>query len=211
MEKWTRFIQIFVKILRILPPIIAIAYLCIPPAIKCPINPFASVVSLVISLVIIIIAGLVASIWTKWLKRANYNPLELKFTSKTKIGLILSFIIGFGLIGFGTVELYNKAVPLIERYKYYMDNTATVIYQTNAYTAFPKLLTLQNGSLWTVFYQGDNHVDSQNDGKLYQTFSHDKGKTWELPRLVADDANLDTRNPAIGQLQDGTQIGRAHV
>jgi hypothetical protein len=204
MEKLKRFIQIFVKILRILPPIIAVAYLCIPTAIKCPVNPFASIVSLIVSILIIVIAGFIASIWAKWLKRANNNLLELRFASKTKIGLILSFIIGFGLIGFGTVELYNKAVPLIERYKYYSDNTATVIYETNAYTAFPKLLTLQNGSLWAVFYQGDSHVDTQNDGKLYQTFSHDRGKTWELPRVVADDANLDTRNPAIGQLQDGT-------
>ncbi len=75
--------------------------------------------------------------------------------------------------------------------------TTVVAQSTVDYLAFPKVLRSSNGSLWAVWYVGDRHVDSQNDGKLIAAWSHDEGSTWTVPVVVADDTTYDTRNPAI--------------
>jgi len=90
--------------------------------------------------------------------------------------------------------------------RYIRLNSAVPLYQAQSYEAFPKLLRLRDGTLWAVWYHGNWHVDTNNDGKLVQSFSRDRGATWSAPTVVADDPVYDTRNPALGQLDDGTLI-----
>ncbi|MHA1730317.1 MAG: sialidase family protein [Promethearchaeota archaeon] len=80
------------------------------------------------------------------------------------------------------------------------------VFTSPDYNAFPKLLRLQNGSLWCVWYRGNWHIDTNNAGVLVQAFSHDNGATWGAPTVLRADPSLDTRNPAIAQLEDGSLL-----
>lgn len=66
---------------------------------------------------------------------------------------------------------------------------------------FPVLIRLQNGTLLAVVRGGGQHIDIK--GRLDLLTSSDNGKTWSAPRTVVD-GPFDDRNPALGQLEDGT-------
>jgi hypothetical protein len=65
---------------------------------------------------------------------------------------------------------------------------------------FPVLIQLHNKDLLAVVRGGDRHIGIR--GRLDVVRSTDMGKTWTLKTLV--DSPWDDRNPAVGQLQDGT-------
>ncbi|MFX0100489.1 MAG: sialidase family protein [Candidatus Hodarchaeota archaeon] len=93
-----------------------------------------------------------------------------------------------------------------ERMKAISRSISTPVFTSSDYNAFPKVLLLKDGRLWLCFYQGNDHVDTKNAGKLVHCFSDDDGKTWGEPTVIANHPELDTRNPALGQLADGTLI-----
>jgi hypothetical protein len=66
---------------------------------------------------------------------------------------------------------------------------------------FPVLIRLHSGELMAVLRGGAPHVGVK--GRLDIVTSKDGGKTWSAPRTVADGPD-DDRNPALGQLKDGT-------
>jgi hypothetical protein len=67
---------------------------------------------------------------------------------------------------------------------------------------FPVLIRLDNGQLGATIRGGDTHVGV--NGRLDWAHSSDGGRTWNVKRLV--DAPMDDRNPAVGQLGDGTLL-----
>jgi hypothetical protein len=67
---------------------------------------------------------------------------------------------------------------------------------------FPVLIQLDNGELAAALRGGDTHVGV--NGRLDWVRSADEGRTWSLSPLV--DASMDDRNPAVGQLRDGTVL-----
>lgn len=68
---------------------------------------------------------------------------------------------------------------------------------------FPVLIRLQSGELLAVLRGGGSHVDVR--GRLDMVMSKDEGRTWSAPWTVVD-GPFDDRNPALGQLQDGTVL-----
>ena len=68
---------------------------------------------------------------------------------------------------------------------------------------FPVLTQLKDGRLAAVFRGGAAHVGRA--GRLDWITSTDRGKTWTAPTTLVDGPE-DDRNPAFGQLQDGTLI-----
>ena len=68
---------------------------------------------------------------------------------------------------------------------------------------FPVAIRLNNGDVLAVIRGGAAHIGVK--GRLDLIRSSDGGKTWQAPWTVVD-GNLDDRNPAIGQLKDGTII-----
>ncbi len=68
---------------------------------------------------------------------------------------------------------------------------------------FPVMTLLQDGRLAAVFRGGAAHVGRA--GRLDWITSVDSGKTWTVPRTLVDGPE-DDRNPAFGQLRDGTLI-----
>lgn len=67
---------------------------------------------------------------------------------------------------------------------------------------FPVLVRLDNGELGAALRGGDTHVGSK--GRLDWVRSTDQGHTWTISPLA--DAPMDDRNPAVGQLRDGTLL-----
>ena len=67
---------------------------------------------------------------------------------------------------------------------------------------FPVLIRLDNGQLGAAIRGGDTHVGP--GGRLDWAQSSAAGRTWSVERLV--DAPMDDRNPAVGQLRDGTVL-----
>ncbi len=65
---------------------------------------------------------------------------------------------------------------------------------------FPVLIRLDNGELGAALRGGATHVGPK--GRLDWVRSTDGGRTWTRSLLV--DADMDDRNPAVGQLRDGT-------
>src|SRR5262249_7019333 len=65
---------------------------------------------------------------------------------------------------------------------------------------FPVLIRLDNGDLVAAVRGGAPHIGVK--GRLDWVRSKDQGRTWSLDLLV--DAPMDDRNPAVGQLKDGT-------
>ena len=68
---------------------------------------------------------------------------------------------------------------------------------------FPVLIRLHTGALLAVLRGGAPHVGVK--GRLDLVSSTDGGKTWSTPRTVVDGPD-DDRNPALGELRDGTII-----
>src|SRR5882724_5430375 len=66
---------------------------------------------------------------------------------------------------------------------------------------FPVLIRLKNGELMAVLRGGAPHIGVK--GRLDLVRSKDDGKTWSKPWTVVDGPE-DDRNPALGQLRDGT-------
>ncbi len=67
---------------------------------------------------------------------------------------------------------------------------------------FPVLIRLDNGELGAAVRGGDTHVG--RNGRLDWIRSTDGGKTWSVQLLA--DKPMDDRNPAVGQLRDGTVL-----
>lgn len=68
---------------------------------------------------------------------------------------------------------------------------------------FPVAIRLKNGDLLAVIRGGAAHIGVK--GRLELVRSTDGGKTWSAP-WTAIDESLDDRNPAMGQLKDGTIV-----
>lgn len=67
---------------------------------------------------------------------------------------------------------------------------------------FPVLIRLDNGELGAAVRGGATHVGPR--GRLDWVRSEDGGRTWQ--RSLLADAEMDDRNPAVGQLRDGTVL-----
>jgi len=65
---------------------------------------------------------------------------------------------------------------------------------------FPVLIQLDNKDLVAAVRGGDLHIGVK--GRLDWVRSRDQGKTWTVKTLV--DSPMDDRNPAVGQLKDGS-------
>lgn len=68
---------------------------------------------------------------------------------------------------------------------------------------FPVAIRLKNGDVLAVIRGGAPHIGVQ--GRLDLVRSTDGGKTWSKPWTAVDEP-LDDRNPALGQLRDGTIV-----
>lgn len=68
---------------------------------------------------------------------------------------------------------------------------------------FPVLIKLQDGSLGAVVRGGAPHVGIE--GRLDWIHSENGGKTWSKPEVIVDN-EFDDRNPAFGQMPDGTIV-----
>lgn len=68
---------------------------------------------------------------------------------------------------------------------------------------FPVTIRLNNGDLLTVLRGGAPHIGIK--GRLDLVRSTDKGKTWSAP-WTAIDEDQDDRNPAMGQMRDGSIV-----
>ena len=68
---------------------------------------------------------------------------------------------------------------------------------------FPVMIRLRDGSLGAVVRGGAGHIG--RNGRLDFIRSTDGGRTWSPP-VVAVDSPWDDRNPALGQMPDGTVL-----
>lgn len=68
---------------------------------------------------------------------------------------------------------------------------------------FPVAISLRNGDVLAVIRGGAAHIGVK--GRLDLVRSTDRGKTWSAP-WTAIDEQFDDRNPAMGQLKDGTIV-----
>ncbi len=68
---------------------------------------------------------------------------------------------------------------------------------------FPVLVSLQGGSLGAVVRGGAPHIGI--GGRLDWIRSTDGGRTWSPPATIVD-SEWDDRNPALGQMTDGTIV-----
>src|SRR3989442_4513476 len=69
---------------------------------------------------------------------------------------------------------------------------------------FPVLVTLNNGELVAVIRGKFPHIIG--DGRLDLIRSQDEGKTWSAPEVAVDVPKHEDRNPAFGQLADGSLV-----
>jgi hypothetical protein len=68
---------------------------------------------------------------------------------------------------------------------------------------FPVAISLKNGDVLAVVRGGAAHIGVK--GRLDLVRSSDRGKTWSAPWTAVDE-KYDDRNPAMGQLKDGTIV-----
>ncbi len=66
---------------------------------------------------------------------------------------------------------------------------------------FPVAIRLESGEILVVLRGGGSHIDRA--GRLDLVISGDQGRNWSKPWTVVDSPE-DDRNPALGQLKDGT-------
>lgn len=82
-----------------------------------------------------------------------------------------------------------------------MDAERTVAVRGGGY--FPVLIKLQDGSLGAVVRGGAPHIGI--GGRLDWIRSTDGGRSWSAPTVIVD-SEWDDRNPALGQMSDGTIV-----
>src|SRR6266550_6524219 len=68
---------------------------------------------------------------------------------------------------------------------------------------FPVAIHLKNGDVLAVLRGGAPHIGVK--GRLDLVRSTDHGQTWSAPWTAVDE-QFDDRNPAMGQLKDGTVV-----
>ncbi len=68
---------------------------------------------------------------------------------------------------------------------------------------FPVLIKLRDGRLGAVVRGGAPHIGIK--GRLDWIDSGDGGRTWSKPKVIVD-SKWDDRNPAVGQMADGTVV-----
>src|SRR3954447_25896705 len=68
---------------------------------------------------------------------------------------------------------------------------------------FPVAVSLKNGDVLAVIRGGAAHIGVK--GRLDLVRSSDRGKTWSAPWTAVDE-QFDDRNPAMGQMKDGTIV-----
>jgi Neuraminidase (sialidase) len=68
---------------------------------------------------------------------------------------------------------------------------------------FPVMIKLRDGTLGAVVRGGASHLGKE--GRLDYLRSTDGGRTWSAP-IVAVDGPWDDRNPALGEMPDGTLV-----
>jgi len=85
--------------------------------------------------------------------------------------------------------------------------TATRVNAVTGGGHFPVMIRLDNGDLVAAVRAGGTHVHVK--GRLDWIRSKDNGVTWTQSMLV--DTPLDDRNPAVGQLADGTVLVAYHI
>ena len=86
------------------------------------------------------------------------------------------------------------------------------ISQEREYNAFPKVTRTQDdtvsasGAIFAVWYSGNKHVDTNNDGRIMGAFSTDEGVSWSMPATVFDHPKYDCRNIGLICAPNGTLI-----
>jgi hypothetical protein len=122
----------------------------------------------------------------------------------------------FKLVILGVVLASFFMIPWIFRTSFeYADltevpGTSVKISIGSGYNAFPKVIRTDNtaitslGAILAVWYNGDGHVDSNDNGRIMGAFSHDEGKNWLAPFVIYDDARWDCRNIGIAKAPNGT-------
>lgn len=68
---------------------------------------------------------------------------------------------------------------------------------------FPVMIKLRDGSLGAIIRGGAPHIGVK--GRLDWIRSEDGGRSWSKPTVVVD-SEWDDRNPALGQMADGTMV-----
>ena len=194
-----------VLFLWLAPPVLGAVYLFFPTIPGCPGITWSTRDAIMV-LLLIGCFWMLGSFWTIWLRKNKAITAPNQLARRAVLGFAVCLLVGIAGIVYGGSEVYNKLAPVLERQDYIAQDHAQTIYESQNYNAFPKVLRLLNGSLWCVWYQGNWHVDTNNDGELVQSCSPDNGTTWTAPRVIADDPSYDTRNPAVGQLANGTLL-----
>jgi hypothetical protein len=195
-----------VAFLFIAPPVMSILYLLVPVAPVCPTDPWSDPDALLVAGAILGVLWLLGTFIVIWLRK-NMDPATLARRSwKAATGIAFCLLLAGAAMTYAGMELVGKSESVWERQQLIDQNVARTIYESQGYNAFPKVLMLANGSLWCVWYRGNDHADSNNDGELAQSFSADNGTSWTAPVVIADDPSWDTRNPALGQLPNGTLV-----
>lgn len=206
--KLDRFTLVIAAFLWIGVPLVGLAYTFASIPLGCPdVNWLDHVSAQGVLGIVLAVSWTLAAIMTAMTFRLRKEPAPIPRVRRSIITFSMIFLcLGATASIYGVVEINNEIASKNTRLDLVGQNTAVPIFSSHDYNAFPKLLQLQNGSLWCVFYSGNNHVDSNNDGKLLQVLSHDNGTTWTTPVVIADDASYDTRNPALGQLANGSLL-----
>ncbi len=94
------------------------------------------------------------------------------------------------------LNIFSYALPFLAA-----TAMASIVLEGTGY--FPVQVRLRNGDLLAVVRGGDSHVGVK--GRLDLVTSRDGGKHWSSPWTAVDGAE-DDRNPALGQLRDGTVL-----
>ncbi|MHA1791180.1 MAG: sialidase family protein [Promethearchaeota archaeon] len=203
------FVKVIVLIFAIGSPVIVFGILFTSTQPGCPFGtgPSEEFTWLIIALVLLLLFSVLVHVFYK---------VTLRAKSKVLVRVMFFFMFFMIVLGssaqvYGVIKWSDKISEKVVRDRYVSFNVARVIHESSDYNAFPRVYRLQNGSLWAVWYRGDGHVDSNNDGKLLQSFSSDDGLTWSTPVVIHDDPYLDTRNPGLGQLSNGTLIVQAYL
>ncbi|MHA1370060.1 MAG: sialidase family protein [Promethearchaeota archaeon] len=202
-----KFIQVIFLDFLIGTPIIGITVILTSTSPGCPVgsSSWHDLPYILVAMVSIIIFAFLLKKSRKSIKQPR-TKIKTIFLASI---IIIMILLGLGVQIYGVVVGIENVSEILKREKFLSQNTARIIYQSTEYNAFPKVYRLQNGTLWAVWYKGDGHVDSNNNGRLVQAFSNDNGLSWSEPVTILDDPYLDTRNPALGQLENGTLIVQA--
>ncbi len=95
----------------------------------------------------------------------------------------------------------NSTSPIIQPSRALIDAERIVAARGQGY--FPVMIRLADGALGAVIRGGAPHVGRR--GRLDFIRSEDGSRTWSSP-VTAVDSDWDDRNPALGQMPDGTLV-----